>query len=747
MALLPLSLLVMEEAAQTWLGAASLLAISAAAGAAWHFRSLFHEAAEERRNKRDLIENLAEGIYRSSLDGKQLSANAALVKLNGYNSEAEQLEGVKNIATEWYVDPQRRDAFRAVLMEKGRVDGFVSEIFRHKTRERIWITESARLVRHRRTGQPLFYEGSVREITATVEKLAIEERFQKLTRQLPGVLFQMEIPDAGKPRMAYMSPGITRITGYGHGEHIARPGLFNSLILSADRPEYDRSSSEAVQLLSTWEVEFRIRARCGTEKWLRMMASPERAPGLLTWHGYVADVSTRKRQELEIEELAYFDPLTKLPNRRMFMKRLSALTREAGMRGALLFIDLDNFKTLNDTQGHDVGDAYLVQVAERLRACVDAADTVARLGGDEFVVILGVGRADAGHAMRHAITAAHRIVAALHYSFTLGPMSHVGSASVGVVAFEGGTVGPDELLKRADITMYQAKAAGRNGVALFDPSALDRETARYRLVQELRTAIAERQFVLHFQPQVDDERRLCGAEALVRWAHPARGLLEPEKFLPIAQQFGLAGELGRQVLELGVAVLGSWRSEPAASRLRIAFNLGLPVFSGDAVVSGIRGLIEQHGVDPALLTLELTESLTIKDGEQVAARMAELKVLGITLSLDEFGTGYSSLATLRRLPFGEIKMDGKFVADIETSEEGRSLVRTVLAMARLLNLRAVAEGVENIRQEAFLRAYGCNLLQGSLYAAPMAEADFLAYARQHRASAVKAGLLEALQAG
>ena len=737
----------MEEAAQAWMGGASLLAVSAAAGAAWYYRGLYQEAAEEQQNKQDLIDNLAEGIYRSSPDGRQLSANAALVKLNGYRSEAEQLEGVKNIGTEWYVDPQRRDAFRAILTEKGRVEGFVSEIFRHKTRERIWITESARLVRHRKTGQPLFYEGSVREITATVEKLAIEERFQKLTRHLPGVLFQMEIPDAGKARMAYLSPGITAITGYPYAEHFADPSLFNRLILDADQKAYNDSVEQAQASLSLWEVEFRIRARCGTEKWLRLMASPERSAGALTWHGYVADISVRKRHEIEIEELAYFDPLTKLPNRRMFMKRLSVLTRQAGLHGALLFIDLDNFKTLNDTQGHDVGDAYLVQVAGRLRDCVGAADTVARLGGDEFVVILDAGRADAGHALRHAITTAHRIVAALHGSVTLGPVSHVGSASVGVVGFEGGTVRPEELLKRADLTMYQAKAAGRNGVALFDPSALDRETARYRLVQELRTAIAERQFVLHFQPQVDDERRLWGAEALVRWAHPARGLLEGEKFLPLAQQFGLAGELGRQVLELGLATLGSWRGEPAASRLRLAFNPGLPMLSGEAIVPGIAKLIERHGVDPALLTLELTESMTIKEGDQVAARMAELKALGITLSLDEFGSGYSSLATLRRLPFGEIKMDAKFVADIETSEEGRSLVRTVLAMARLLHLRAVAEGVENVKQEAFLRAYGCNLLQGGLYAAPMAEADFLAYARQHRAGVVKAGLLEALQAG
>lgn len=721
------------DAGSTWIGAAALVLPPVLAAAAWRYRRLYLAVWEEQQNNKDLIENLSEGIYRSLPNGRQLSANRALVALNGYASEQAMLKGVRNLDTEWYVEPTRRDEFRRILREEGRIEGFVSEIYRHNTRERIWISEAARLVRHRKTGQPLFYEGSVREVTETVERLQIEERFQKLTRQLPGVLFQLEVPAKGKPRMAYISPGIARVTGYEHRDHVTSPGLFNSLILSADRPEYDRSVAQAAEKLTPWEVEFRILTRSGIEKWLRMTASPEKSGDVLTWHGYVADVSTRRRQEIEIEELAYFDSLTKLPNRRMFMQRIGRITAVPGAVGAVLFIDLDNFKSLNDTHGHDVGDAYLVQVAERLRGAVGPLDTVARIGGDEFIVIAGIEMAEAAHALRHAITTANRIVAALHEPFTMGEIEHVGSASVGVVAFDGEERRAEELVRRADIAMYQAKAAGRNGVALFDPSTMDREASRYKLLQELRVAIAEDQFFLHFQPQFDDERRLTGAEALIRWQHPVRGLVLPDEFVPLAEQFGMNVDLGRHILEKGLGALAAWQRDPEMAHLRLAFNVGVKCFSGDKFVAAVKELIDRHGLDAAMLTFELTENVMTNAVELVVARMNEIKMLGVHLSLDEFGTGYSSLAHLRQLPFDEVKIDGKFVADIEGSDDGRSLVRTILAMARMLRLKTVAEHVENIRQESFLRAFGCDLFQGRLYAAPMTKAEFGEFVARHQA--------------
>ncbi len=716
------------------LPALTLLSTVGLAGGVLHYRSLYRDKLQEQSESAALIDNLSEGIYRSAPDGRQISANAALVKLNGYRSEDEMLAAVKDIGIEWYVDPGRRAEFQALLKEHGRVDDFVSEIYRHKTRERIWITESARLVTHKRTGRPLFYEGSVRDISETVVRLNLEQRFQKLTSELPGALFQIEVPDGAPPRAVYLSRGVTRLTGYAHAKHVADPTFFDSLIVDDDRDDYLKSLTAAARTLTHWETEFRIRSKDGEERWLRISASPQRAGNALVWYGYLSDVSSRKRQEMEIAELAYMDPLTKLPNRRMFLKRMM---EETGVRGedaghgVLLFIDLDNFKTLNDTHGHDVGDAYLVQVAERLRQCAGEKDTVARIGGDEFVVLLGEPQAEHMHATRDAIAIGNRILAALQMQFTLDEVVHLGSASIGVVVFARQERRVDDILKRADLAMYQAKVAGRNGLALFDPAAMQREAERFRMLGELRAAIAAKRMTLHLQPQMDDNRRIYGAEALVRWDHPTRGLIMPDEFMPLADQFGLSGELATLVLEKGFAVLAEWQSHPATSGLRLALNVGARSFADKSFVSVVKSLIDRFKVDATMLTLELTESIMARDHTHIAAQMSEIKRLGVRLSLDDFGTGYSSIALLKRLPIDEIKIDGSFVHDIETGDGNRALVKTILAMARMLGLKAVAEHVENIRQETFLRAFGCDYFQGYIYAPAMTATVFRDFIGQH----------------
>jgi diguanylate cyclase (GGDEF)-like protein/PAS domain S-box-containing protein len=698
-------------------------------------RRLYLRAREEQLNGRDLIENLSEGVYRSTLDGRQISANRALVRLNGYASEAEQIAGVKDIAREWYVDPARRDEFRAILARDGVVEDFVSEIYRHKTRERIWITESARVVRDKTSGKPLFYEGSVREITETMKRLAVEEQFRKLTDQLPGALFQFVRHADGRHSIQYLSPGFWRILDLPADEPIATTRVFEACIHPDDRAEYYRSLNASAGSLDVWAHEFRIVGRGGGEKWLRVMAHAEAADGAVTWHGYLADISVRKKHEMEIEELAYFDPLTRLPNRRLFLKRMAEAIADCerrGDHGALLFIDLDNFKTLNDTQGHDVGDAFLNQVADRLRGCVDRCDTVARIGGDEFVIILDADGHDRAHTTRHAITRANRVLSALRNPFELGALRHVASASVGIVVFDGLEKRGDEILKCADIAMYEAKAAGRNGMALFDPATMDREAERYQLTGDLRAAFAGDQLVLHFQPQVDANGDVTGAEALLRWHHPTLGMVFPDQFVQLAEQFGLGHELGQFVLARGVETLAAWQRTPGHAGLGLAINISVQSFTTDDFVPGLKQLIEAHQVDATRLTLELTEHVMAKDQTQIARRMAELKRLGVRLSLDDFGTGYSSLTYLKKLPFDEVKIDGGFVADIENGESDRALVKTILAMARNLGLTAVAEHVENIRQQAFLRAFGCDFFQGYLYGKAVPEQRFLDLVAEHR---------------
>ena len=692
-------------------------------------RNLYRRSADAFDNLSELVENLSEGIYRSSLEGRQLSANPALVKLNGYDTEAELLEAVKDIGNEWYVDPNRRNQFRDILNRDGYVEDFVSEIYRHKTRERIWVTESARIVRDKRSGRPLYYEGSVREITETVERLRLEEQFRKLTNHLPGGLFQFSGTCADDMKITYLSEGFENLTGIAVSEHYRRGKMFQMLVLEEDREAYYDAFRQAKET-GHFDHEFRIVAATGTEKWLRMTAKPERSEETIIWHGYVSDISLRKRQALEIEDLAYYDPLTRMPNRRLLNDRIAQAVRNCrrgGRSAALFFIDLDNFKTLNDTQGHDVGDEYLVDIAGRLRQCVRETDTVARMGGDEFVVILeDLGDSDAAAASR-AIVMANQLLAALRIPFERDEIRHNSSASIGVVVFDGRERRADELLKRADIAMYQAKGAGRDGLALFDPSWMDGETERFTLLGELRRAISDEALELHYQPQIDRNGQVAGVEGLLRWSHPRLGMVPPDRFIPLAEQSGLMNQLCSFVMATGVATLARWQRRPETRTLRLALNVSVQSFAGSGFVPLLAGLIADHGIDASRLTIEFTEHVMAKDRVTVTAHMEALKAHGVRFSLDDFGTGYSSLARLKALPFDEVKIDGSFVQDIEESENDRALVRTILAMANTLGLDAVAEHVETRNQEAFLHAFGCDLFQGYLYRPACREPELLAF--------------------
>ncbi|MCO5159703.1 MAG: EAL domain-containing protein [Mesorhizobium sp.] len=713
--------------------AASILPLAAVPFlGAFYYRQRWLEAADDHRNSRELIEHLSEGIYRSSIDGRQLSANRALVKLNGYDSEAEMLRAVHHIGREWYVDPGRRDEFRRILNEQGHVEDFVSEVYRHKTRERIWISESARMVRHKRTGKPLYYEGSVREITETVKRLKLEQHYQKLISQIPGGLFQYSREPDGSFRILYYSDGFHRLTGLPKGAEAQDAGAFTRLILPEDLDGYFQSLRECHRAFKYWDHEFRIRTPEGVEKWLRASAAPERVGDAIVWHGYASDISLRKRQEIKIKELAYFDPLTHLPNRRALLDRLAEALQHAqasGRRGALLFIDLDNFKSLNDSQGHDVGDAYLVQVAQRLSACVAEGSLVARIGGDEFVVCIEDAGASDAEASALADRTAEAVLRALSRPHRIGPVEHQASASVGIVLFDGNEPRVDEVLKRADIAMYRAKASGRNAFAVFDPAATQREQDQFRLHADLHAAIAEDQLRLHYQPQVDQFGRVVSAEALLRWYHPAQGVITPDRFIALAERSGLIKDLGRMVLAKGVATLARWQAERDTAHLRLSINISVKSFGSPDFVPHLRRLIDEHRVDASQLMLEFTEHVMADNQKATAEKMHKLKELGICFSLDDFGTGYSSLAYLRQMPFDEVKIDGSFVADIETRENDRALVRTILAMADTLGLATVAEHVETAQQEALLRAFGCRKFQGYLYAPPLPVDEFLVRAR------------------
>jgi predicted signal transduction protein with EAL and GGDEF domain len=357
---------------------------------------------------------------------------------------------------------------------------------------------------------------------------------------------------------------------------------------------------------------------------------------------------------------------------------------------------------------------------------------VARIGGDEFVVLLESAGTDDGTASRHAINIANRINAALRQRFELGEVSHRASASIGIVVFDGHEDKADEILKRADIAMYEAKTSGRDGMVMFDPAALDNASERYRLLADLRETVGRGgdELELHFQPLIDRNGHVASAEALLRWNHPELGMLYPDRFISLADQFGLANELAFVVLEKGIGTLARWASDGVLSGIGLAINVSAHSFTNEDFVSSLKRLLEKYGVSGSRLTIEITEHVTVRDEYLVARRMRELKALGVRLSLDDFGTGYSSLTYLKKLPFDEVKIDGSFVTDIETTESDRALVRTILGMAETLGLKAVAEHVETRAQEAFLREHGCDYCQGWLYAKAMPRHDFVAYVRQ-----------------
>ena len=434
------------------------------------------------------------------------------------------------------------------------------------------------------------------------------------------------------------------------------------------------------------------------------------------------DVTDLRRATAEVESLAFFDPLTCLPNRRLLLDRLDqacAAQVRAGTLGAVLFIDLDHFKNLNDTQGHEVGDQLLQQVARRLEDCVRASDTVARLGGDEFVVMLQGLSGDPVHAAEQVLVVGEKIVHVLAQPYTLGHKIQRGGCSVGAALFGNGPQSAAEVLKHADIAMYQAKAQRGNRLCFFDPRMQEAINERVQLEADLQAAMAEQQFALYLQPQCTCDGMLVGAEALLRWQHPQRGLVLPGEFISAAEESELVVPIGRWVLGTACALLARWEREPHLRGLSLSVNVSARQFRQPDFVEQVTQALHHSGARAHLLELELTESLVLEDVDDSIDKMHQLRTKGVRFSVDDFGTGYSSLAYLTRLPLHRLKIDQSFVRNLGVRQADDAIVQTILGMARNLELEIVAEGVETEAQRDFLALHGCDLYQGYLFGRPM----------------------------
>ncbi|KRB93151.1 hypothetical protein ASE07_14200 [Noviherbaspirillum sp. Root189] len=445
---------------------------------------------------------------------------------------------------------------------------------------------------------------------------------------------------------------------------------------------------------------------------------------------YVRDITERKNAESEILRLAFYDQLTGLPNRQLLRDRLQHAmlkSKRTHRTGAVMFVDLDNFKLLNDTQGHQKGDMLLQESARRLTACVREIDTVARLGGDEFVVLLEELSGDGIEAATQAESIGEKILAALGQPCEVGGFQHTSTASIGITLLDSQVSSIDELLKRADLAMYRAKAAGRNAARFYDPAMQDAVSMKMALEIGLRESIQNNMFVLHYQPQLNNQGQAIGAEALLRWTHPAYKNVPPNVFIPIAEDCGLILQLGRWVLEAACSQLVKWAQAPHTAQLTLAVNVSARQFHQPEFVSDVLDIVRRSGANPEMLKLELTETVLVKDIEDAVTKISALKEHGIRFSLDDFGTGYSSLSYLRYLPLEQLKLDRSFIGRIPDNATDAAIVQAIITMGHNLGLTIVAEGVETEPQLEFLSRNGCNAYQGFLFSKPVVIDEFMMY--------------------
>jgi diguanylate cyclase (GGDEF)-like protein len=441
---------------------------------------------------------------------------------------------------------------------------------------------------------------------------------------------------------------------------------------------------------------------------------------------YIRDVSEAKADEEKIRNLAFYDTLTGLPNRRLLWERLrQALISSirSGGKHALLFVDLDGFKSLNDTLGHHIGDLMLQETARRISGCVREVDTVARLGGDEFVIILEDLSQVPEVAAAQARTVGGKILTAIDQPFLLEGRECQTTSSMGITVFGNQSESTNEVLQQADIAMYQAKAAGRNAMFFFAPALQASVNARVALERDLRQAIRDNQFSLFYQPQLD-RGLLTGAEALIRWNHPTRGLVGPQDFVPLAEETGLIFPMGNWVLETACMQIAAWTNRKAGAHLSVAVNVSAREFRQPKFVDQVLAALERTGANPENLKIELSESMFGENVEDVIARMCKLKSHGVRFSLEDFGTGYSSMAYLKRLPLDQIKIDRAFVSDIVKDPISGAVAQAIISFGRAMGLSVIAEGVETEEQRALLAKMGCHSFQGYLFSHPLPLGEF-----------------------
>ncbi len=677
---------------------------------------------------RTIFLHAVEGIFQTTPDGRYLDVNPALARIYGYESAEAMIQALRDIKTQLYVDSARRDEFIRIMDQEHAVWDFVSEVYK-KDGSRIWISENARAVyddQHRIA----YFEGTVVDITR--RKLAEEaletqrELFTQLFANSPQaiVLTDMErnVIDAN---MAF-----ERL--FGHRAMDIRGFSIRGFIVPEELMADTETFRAAVLSGNAMQAETQRRHKDGRLIPVSMIGFPLKVRGATQGVVFIyQDISERKAFEEQITHQAFHDGLTGLPNRSLFAERLARAVergkRRPGYRYAVVMVDLDKFKSVNDTLGHQAGDDLLVEIGRRLTDCIRSMDTVARLGGDEFALIL-----EELTSEEEALAIVGRIEETLRGSLTFPAGEIRPAASIGVVMHSEEYASAEDLLRDADIAMYRAKEL-RCGNLLFDRSMRLELQESMNLENELRIAVADNALNVHYQPIIRvNGGKLEGFEALVRWNHPGMGQVPPSRFIPLAEETGLILPLGRFVIREACTHLAAWRTRfSGGADLFVSVNVSCLQFLRDDLVGYVAGVLHDLGLQPGSLKLEITETVLMHDPVHTARELQRLKELGVRIAIDDFGTGYSSLSYLQRLPIDHLKIDRSFISGNEQAEGNLHIVNSIISMARALGLSVIAEGVEREEQLACLRELDCDNAQGFMFSRPMDAQETEAYILRH----------------
>jgi len=674
-------------------------------------------------------------------DGTYIECNKAFLDIIGYSRE--EIVGHSSLELGIWVDPQDRQR----MIEALRLEGCCRDmeaLFRRKNGEAFWGRMSASAIEINGVACVLTISRDISDakaaelllVEATTALRISEERYRKVFHTS---LDSITLSRADNRKYIDVNQAFLDTMGFERSEVIGRTA--DDLNLWTDPRDLENVREMLTRTRECRNVEIQFRKKSGETCWALMSVSIVEIEGVRCALAVARDVSHAKEAEDAIRNLAFYDPLTNLPNRRLLLERLEealAAGNRTGRMRALLFVDLDNFKTLNDTLGHQTGDLLLQEASRRLTTCVRESDTVGRLGGDEFVLMLEDLSEVPEEAAAQAKAVGEKILFTIAQPYMLAGRVCRSGASIGICLFGDRRENSSELLQQADIAMYQAKAAGRNTMRFFAPALQAAVNTRATLEEELRQGIRNSQFVLYYQPQID-RNRLIGAEALIRWNHPVRSILPPGDFISLAEETGLILPIGKWVLDAACAQIAMWTARKQTAHLSISVNISARQFRQPDFVAEVLMALNSSGANPRNLKLELTESMLVENVEDVIDKMTELKLHGLRFSLDDFGTGYSSLAYLKRLPLDQLKIDRSFVRDILVDESSAAIAQTIVSLSRAMGLPVIAEGVETEAQREFLIRIGCHAFQGFLFSQPLPLKEFEDHWLTNARNAVSAG--------